>query len=69
MTNAEKFTEVFGTELHRDYATKSWWEQEYKEPQKKQCADCNHYGKLSLDCGRCDDYCSMFEPQESEDKE
>lgn len=37
------------------------------EPQKKQCADCNHYGKFSLDCGRCDDDCSMFEPQERED--
>lgn len=37
------------------------------EPQKKQCADCNHYGKLSLDCGRCDDNCSMFEPQESKE--
>ena len=39
------------------------------EPQEKRCADCNHYGKLSLDCGRCDDDCSMYEPQESEDKE
>lgn len=38
------------------------------EPQEKRCADCNHYGKLSLDCGRCDDDCSMYEPQESEDK-
>ena len=36
------------------------------EPQEKQCANCNHYGKLSLDCARCDDDCSMFEPQESE---
>ena len=35
MTNAEKFTEVFGTELHREYATKSWCEQEYKEPHRK----------------------------------
>ena len=31
------------------------------EPQGKRCADCNHYGKLSLDCSRCDDDCSMFE--------
>lgn len=38
------------------------------EPQEKRCADCNHYGKLSLVCGRCDD-CSMFEPQESEEGE
>ena len=37
--------------------------------QKKECVDCKHYGKLSLDCGRCDDNCSMFAPQESEDKE
>lgn len=35
--------------------------------QKKECADCKHYGKLSLDCGRCDDNCSMFAPQESEE--
>lgn len=34
------------------------------EPQKKRCENCNHYGKLSLDCGRCDDDCSMYEPQE-----
>ena len=39
------------------------------EPQEKQCADCNHYGKLSLDCSRCDDDCSMYEPQERSDKE
>lgn len=39
------------------------------KPQKKECADCKHYGKLSLDCGRCDDNCSMFAPQESEDNE
>ena len=39
-----------------------WLEQE-------PCEDCKHYGKLSLDCGRCDDDCSMFEPQESEDEE
>jgi len=38
------------------------------EPQEKRCEDCNHYGKFSLDCGRCDDDCSMYEPQErSED--
>lgn len=36
------------------------------EPQEKRCADCKHYGKLNLDCGRCDDDRSMFEPQESE---
>ena len=32
MTNREKFTEVFGEELQRQYATKSWWEQEYASP-------------------------------------
>lgn len=37
-----------------------WLEQE-------PCEDCNHYGKFSLDCGRCDD-CSMFEPQEESEK-
>ena len=41
-------------------------EEKYADPQEKRCTDCNHYGKLSLDCGRCDDDCSMFEPQESE---
>ena len=39
------------------------------EPQEKRCEDCNHYGKFSLDCGRCDDDCSMYEPQERSDKE
>ena len=29
MTNKEKFIEVFGEEPQRQYATKSWWEQEY----------------------------------------
>ncbi len=38
------------------------------EPQKKQCADCKYGGKLSLVCGRCDDDCSMFEPQEGVNK-
>lgn len=27
MTNAEKFEEVFGIDLKRQYATKSWWEE------------------------------------------
>lgn len=36
------------------------------EPKEKRCEDCDHYGKLSLDCGRCDDDCSMFEPKKSE---
>ena len=29
MTNAEKFSEVFGTDLKRQYSTKSWWDQEF----------------------------------------
>lgn len=29
MTNAEKFIEVFGTDIKRQYITKTWWEQEY----------------------------------------
>lgn len=37
------------------------------EPQEKRCMDCSHYGKLSLDCSRCDDDCSMFELQENEE--
>ena len=32
MTNNEKFIEVFGEELQRQYVTKSWWEQEYVPP-------------------------------------
>lgn len=29
MTNAEKFEEIFGTDLKRQYSTKTWWEQEF----------------------------------------
>lgn len=29
MTNAEKFIEVFGTDLKRQYSTKTWWVQEF----------------------------------------
>ena len=32
MTNAQKFKDVFGTNLERHYITKSWWEEEYKPP-------------------------------------
>lgn len=45
MTNAEKFAEVFGTDLKRQYITKSWWDQEFvpnktslKEDDK--CQEC-----------------------------
>ena len=30
MTNAEVFTQVFGTNLNRESVSKSWWEQKYK---------------------------------------
>lgn len=52
MTNKEKFIEVFGEEIQRQYPTKSWWEQEYVPPIttnledailngiKKTCDDC-----------------------------
>ena len=39
---------------------------EQTQPQESRCVDCSHYGKLSLDCGRCDDDCSMFEPQDGD---
>ena len=29
MTNQEKFIEVFGNDLQKHYATKSWWDEEY----------------------------------------
>lgn len=29
MSNTEKFVEVFGTDLKRQYSTKSWWDQEF----------------------------------------
>ena len=31
--------------------------------QGKSCATCKHYGVLSLDCGRCDDEYSQYEPK------
>lgn len=34
---------------------------------ESKCADCKHYGKLSLDCGRCDGDYSMFAPREREE--
>ena len=46
MTNKEKFIEVFGEELQRQYATKSWWEQEYVPPmsEEKKCGSCEYLG-------------------------
>lgn len=40
MTNKEKFQEVFGDEPQRQYATKSWWEQEYVPPITKKSKNC-----------------------------
>ena len=57
----------FGASRFSDYCPNCG--AEMVEPQEKRCADCNNYGKLSLDCGRCDDDCSMFESQERSDKE
>ena len=39
MTNKEKFIEVFGNEPHRQYATKSWWEQEYEPIDEQESED------------------------------
>ncbi len=39
MTNAEKFTEVFGTDLKRQYSIKSWWDQEFVSTKTELCAD------------------------------
>lgn len=30
MTNAEKFAEVFGADIYREYFSESCWEEEYK---------------------------------------
>ena len=48
MTNAEKFVEVFGTDLKRQYATKSWWDQEFVPPKTGQISylepdNCGNY--------------------------
>ena len=56
-----------GLDVHSDFKYCPRCGEKMIASQEKRCADCNHYGKLSLDCGRCDDDCSMFEPQESEE--
>ena len=53
-----------GLDVHSDFKYCPRCGERMIASQEKRCADCNHYGKLSLDCGRCDDSCSMFEPQE-----
>lgn len=55
-----------GLDVHSDFKYCPRCGEKMIASQEKRCADCNHYGKLSLDCGRCDDDCSMFEQQESE---
>lgn len=57
-----------GLDVHSDFENCPRCGEKMIASQEKRCADCNHYGKLSLDCGRCDDDCSMFEPQESEEE-
>jgi rubrerythrin len=83
MTNAEKFVEVFGTDLKQQYATKSWWDQEFV-PVKTghwiesrcdmyECSECGHtYTDLSGERYGMN-YCpvcgaKMVEPQESEEQ-
>ena len=31
---------------------------------QRNCDTCKHNGVLSLDCGRCDDECSQYEPKQ-----
>ena len=66
--NYGAFSEIACRKLEKLGIVKSnngYWE--LVEPQEKRCEDCKHYGKIILDCGRCDDDCSMFDPQESEE--
>ena len=35
-----------------------------QEHTQRNCDTCKHYGALSLDCGRCDDECSQYEPKQ-----
>lgn len=51
MTNAEKFVEVFGTDLKRQYATKSWWEQEFVAPKREKWIEERTY----MECPNCHD--------------
>jgi hypothetical protein len=56
MTNAEKFVEVFGTDLKRQYATKSWWDQEFVPPKTGRCDTCKHNAE-SWESDACDGCC------------
>ena len=81
MTNQEKFLQIFGQDLKRQCSTKSWWEQEYINPQKSgkwiittfsvtgrhyQCSECKYIHTFTNF-----EYCpkcgaKMVESQESE---
>ena len=61
MTNAEKFVEVFGTDLKRQYATKSWWNQEFVPPKKSEEVTC----KDTISRQEAIDAFSMFAEYES----
>lgn len=39
-------------------------EMEKEHKKNLSCNSCKHYGKLSLDCARCDDSCSQYMPKE-----
>lgn len=52
MTNKEKFIEVFGNEPQRQYATKSWWEQEYKRPIFDDTSNVPDGACLCWSCGK-----------------
>ncbi len=34
------------------------------QPKQRNCDTCKHYGALSLECGRCNDECSQYEPKQ-----
>lgn len=57
MTNAEKFEEVFGTDLKRQYSTKTWWDQEFVPNKVSTTAEsddkCQSCEKDWTKCGTC----------------
>ena len=53
MTNAEKFVEVFGTDLKRQYATKSWWEQEFVPASTGHWIGIDQEPHEDWECDRC----------------
>ena len=83
MTNQEKFLQIFGQDLKRQCSTKSWWEQEYINPQKSgkwieykdecECSFChetwNYCDNDTETFNFCPNCgCRMVEPQESEEQ-